>query len=90
MLSDIVLDRARETAARSGTSVSGMYARITEGTMTRGVGVSDRCKAWPRYETNALNAARVRGATRDELRQLVAELHEKRKTIGLDQAKAVA
>jgi len=75
---NLVLDRLSAVLARRGTSRSQHYRTITEGTFTPPVRVGVRCAAWPRHEIDALVAAEIAGATREQLRQLVRQLMAQR------------
>lgn len=68
---------------RTGRSRSALYAAITNGEFSRPIKLGARCSAWPAYEVEQLNAAAIREATPEELRELVNQLHERRKTFGL-------
>ena len=67
-----------------GRSRSAHYNDIKEGLFTSPVLVGLRAVGWPDYEVNAVNAARIAGATDSEIRKLVSELMEKRKTLKWD------
>ena len=56
---------------------SSLYADIKKGTWTPPVRMG-RASAWPAHETQALLAARLAGASDDELRALVRQLLEQR------------
>lgn len=79
----VVFLRVKDASQMSGVSVSGFYSRISGGVQTPGKPVSDRCKAWPEHELLALNAARLRGATTDELKELTQLLMELREKVGI-------
>lgn len=57
---------------------SSFYEDVRSGLFTKGVPLGPRSVAWPASEVDALIAARVRGATDAEIRQLVRELHQGR------------
>lgn len=54
---------------------------VNDGTMTPGIPISKRLKAWPDYEVEAVTAAQISGATTSEIRQLVRRLVARRKTV---------
>lgn len=56
------------------------YEQIRDGTMTRPIKCG-RSSRWPRHEHQAIAAARISGASDDELRALVDQLHELRKRL---------
>ena len=63
-----VLDR------RGNRSRSQHYADIAAGTWTPGVALGKRARAWPEHEVEALLAARLAGATDEDMRRVVSEL----------------
>lgn len=75
--------RLHAVQKKMGRSRTAIYAAIERGEMTKPCRLGARCSAWPAYEVDELNAATIRGAQSDELRELVKELHERRKTLGL-------
>lgn len=72
--------------AITGRSRMSIYRAVHEGLFTNPVPIGERAVAWPDYEVASLVAARVAGKTSDEVRLLVGQLHEKRKT-ALDHVK---
>lgn len=68
---------------KTGRSRTAIYAAIERGEMTKPCRLGVRCSAWPAYEVDELNAAAIRGAEPAEVRELVKDLHERRKTLGL-------
>lgn len=77
---EIWLLKLAEVLKRRAKSESSHYVDIQEGIWTPGVKIGARSVAWPESEVEALLAAIVRGATKDELRALVCKLLEARKT----------
>lgn len=67
-----------------GKSRSAHYLDIKQGLFTRPVKIGRRAAAWPDEEIDALTAAVIRGATEDELRELVRNLEADRKRVGVD------
>lgn len=61
---------------RGDTAIS---ADIKEGLITEPIKYGPRSNMWPSYEIEQLVAARVAGYTNDQIRELVKQLHEKRK-----------
>ena len=55
-----------------------VYNEIQDGLFTTGVAISQRSNAWPDYECDAINAARIAGKSDAEIRELVKRLHAKR------------
>ncbi|CAG0999228.1 hypothetical protein BURK2_02881 [Burkholderiales bacterium] len=74
--------------ARRQRSKASHYSDIAAGLCTRPVRIGLRAVCWPTVEIEALQAARVRGASDQEVRALVEELHAKRLTAGLEREAA--
>ena len=72
LLSLPAVSAARRNEARATT-----YLRIQQGLLTKPVKLG-RSSAWPEYEIEAINAAIIKGASDDEIRALVKELHAAR------------
>lgn len=62
--------------ARGDTAIG---ADIKGGLLTAPIKYSSRKNVWPSYEIEQLVAARVAGYTNDQIRELVKQLHAKRK-----------
>ncbi|MET0015015.1 MAG: AlpA family phage regulatory protein [Sedimenticola sp.] len=71
--------RLPEVKELTSFSRSVVYASIEKGTLTPPIKVGRRANAWPEYEIQAINAARVAGKSEPELQELVTELIEKRR-----------
>lgn len=72
----------RMPAVKATTGVKShatIYTAIQEGTFTQPVQIGQRAVGWPDTEVQAICTARVAGATSDQLKALVNQLHEKRK-----------
>lgn len=65
----------------SGLSRSSIYLRIHEGLFPRPILLGRRMVGWRESEVTAINAARIRGASDDEIRSLVRELDAARKNV---------
>lgn len=68
----------RTTGFKSLTTIR---RQIREGIFPRGVAIGDRAKGWPQHEVEQIQRARMAGASKADLQQIVASLHEQRKTI---------
>jgi prophage regulatory protein len=79
MLTTIRFQRIPDTLKQGGDSRSVFYRLMDEGLFTKPVKISERCAVHPIHEVEAILGARLGGATPDQLRKLVADLHEKRK-----------
>lgn len=64
-----------ETGHRSHASI---YNAIRAGLFTNPVPIGQRAVGWPDDEVKAINAARVAGASDEQIRILVKQLHAKR------------
>ena len=73
---------------RTGKPKSTIYREVGEGLLTPPVRISERASAWPDDEIDAINLARLRGKSNDEIKQLVADLVAARTEIQLSSAVA--
>ena len=64
----------------SGISRSSIYKYIAEGLFPKPFALGTRMVGWPESELTVLNAARIRGACADEIRELVSKLEAARKS----------
>lgn len=64
-----------ETGHRSHASI---YNAIRAGLFTNPVPIGQRAVGWPDDEVKAINAARIAGASDEQIRELVKQLHAKR------------
>lgn len=64
-----------EMGHRSHASV---YNAIRAGLFTNPVPIGQRAVGWPDDEVKAINAARIAGASDEQIRELVKALHAKR------------
>lgn len=72
--------RLPEVKSVSGLSRSSIYAHVRLGLLPRPILLGRRMVGWQESEVAAVNAARVRGATDDEIRSLVVKLEKARKS----------
>lgn len=54
---------------------------VKNGVLTTPVALGKRCVGWPEHEADAIIAARISGATEDEVRELVRRLMAKRQAL---------
>ena len=73
--------RLPEVKKLSGMSRSTIYLRIAEGLYPRPIQLGTRMVGWRESEVATMNAARVRGATVNEIRELVVCLQAERKKV---------
>jgi prophage regulatory protein len=64
---------------QTGNGRSTAYQQIADGLLPKPVLIGLRAKAFPQHEIDAVVAARIAGSTPEEIRELVASLHAKRK-----------
>jgi prophage regulatory protein len=60
-------------------STASIYNLMRDGLWPKSVSIGRRSVGWPSDEVIAINAARIAGATDEQLRELIIRLHEKRK-----------
>ena len=72
--------RTPDVCAVTGMARPTLYEAMAKGLFPRPIKLGEKSSAWPASECNAVLAARIRGATEDELRALVVELTEARKS----------
>lgn len=71
------LQKIRAVSENAGIARSTIYRDIRRGTFPKPVKIGT-VSAWPSDEVAAVNAARIAGKSDDEIRQLIASLHEQR------------
>ena len=75
----MILLRLPEVKSRSGyRSNASVYNLVREGLFTRPIKIGMRSVAWPDYEVDSINAARVAGFNEEQLRAHVEALHHHR------------
>lgn len=77
----VQMKRKPEVMRATGRSHSSLYNDINDGLLTEPVRIGHQAVAWPDYEIDAINRARIAGKTDAEIRALVAELHAQRKVV---------
>lgn len=75
----VQMKRKPEVIRATGRGHASLYNDISNGLMTQPVRIGAQSVAWPDYEVDAINRARIAGKSDDEVRHLVVELHAKRK-----------
>jgi prophage regulatory protein len=71
MKTDVFMIRLPELIKRSGLSRTSIQRAVANGILPRAVAVSERCRAWPSNEIDAVLQARIAGRSDEELRELV-------------------
>ena len=77
-MNQFALLRIAAVCELTGRKRSSQYNDIKNGLMTAPVRAGANTKAWPAHEVQAIIRARIAGKTDDELRALVARLHDER------------
>lgn len=71
--------RMQSVKAETGhASHASVYGAIHDGLFTVPVPIGQRAVGWPDHEVKAINAARIRGDSDDQIRALVNKLHNAR------------
>ena len=70
--------RMPEVEQRTGQKAPTVYLRIKSGLFMPPVKLSERVSVWPSSEIEAWLAAKIRGASDDEIRNLVTNLKAQR------------
>ena len=78
--------RLPDVCDRTGKPKSTVYRDIGDGLLPPPVRIGERASAWPDDEIDAINLARLRGKSNDEIKQLVADLVAARTEIQLSSA----
>ena len=73
--------RLPSVSERTGEPRSTIYDRIADGCFPPPIKLGPQSSAWPAHEVDAILAARIAGKPAEEIRALVAELIEARKTL---------
>jgi prophage regulatory protein len=71
--------RLRDVVALSGLSKSTVYLRIQQGLFPKPIALGGTSVAWPEREVAAINEARIRGASDEEIKELVSTMATGRK-----------
>jgi prophage regulatory protein len=82
--SPITFCRRPQVTQLTGLPESTLYEHTKRRLFMRPVRLGRRTVGWPRHEIEAINAARLRGATDDEIRALVVQLEAARKRDGTE------
>jgi len=70
--------RTKDVCAVTGMARPTLYEAMAKGLWPRPIKLGEKSSAWPASEVNAMLAARVRGASVDEMKALVEALTEAR------------
>lgn len=66
--------RLPDVSKRTGKPRSTIYKEVSDGLLPPPVRIGERSSGWPDSEIDAVNLARLRGQSNQEIKQLVAEL----------------
>jgi prophage regulatory protein len=75
-----IILRLHDVLKATGLARSTLYLRIRQGLMTSPVKLGERSVAWPKHEISAINAARTAEKSREEIRELVNQLQQQRRS----------
>lgn len=78
------MKRMSDVTQQVGKKKSALYEDIGQGLFPPPVAIGARAVAWPDYEVQAINLARIAGMSDDEIRKLVAKLVEARKSVRVE------
>lgn len=78
---NLSLERLRRTCERTGNPRSTLYEKIAAGEFVPAVKIGPKASAWPAHETDQIIAARIAGATVDDIKALVARLVKARASL---------
>lgn len=73
-----ILRMSAVKAETGHASHASIYTAVHEGLFTVPVPIGQRAVGWPDHEVKAVNTARIRGDSDDQIRALVAKLHTAR------------
>ncbi len=76
---NLQLLRARQVYLRLAISRSSFYAMVKEGLLPCSIAISERSMVWALHEIDAVIAAIISGANKENLRKLSAQIEENRK-----------
>lgn len=77
-MTQIVFNRLNQVLKTRGRKRSAHLADVRAGLWTEPVKIGARAVAWPEHENERLKAAQLAGASQDEMRELVKQLHAER------------
>jgi prophage regulatory protein len=72
------ISRLPKALAKIGSSRSGFYKGVSEGTQPEPISLGGRAKGWLDHELEAVTRARAAGLSDPEIKQLVRELKNSR------------
>lgn len=73
------ISRLPAVKAKTGhSSHASIYNAVRDGLFPKPVKIGARASGWPDDEVDAVNTARIAGASKEQIRELVKQLHAKR------------
>lgn len=78
---ETILKITQTKQAAGYKSNASIYNLVNDGLFTKPVKLGARAVGWPSSEIEAINAARIAGASTEQIRELVNKLHAKRKEL---------
>jgi len=86
-LKQIIGDPRRDIPPIIPISSSSWWEGVKSGKYPQPVKIGERSSAWPDYEVDAIIAAIIRGESEEQIKELVKNLVESRKTLGIPEEK---
>ena len=80
-MQNLTLERRPRVCSRTGYPPSTLHEKINAGEFVPPIKIGRFASAWPAHETDQIIAARIAGKTPAEIRALVEQLIEARKTL---------
>jgi len=77
----ITLEKKKELLERAAFSRSTLHNKINDGLWTPSISLGERAIAFIKYESDELLTAYINGYTNEEIKALVKQLVEERKTL---------
>ncbi|MDA1101496.1 MAG: AlpA family phage regulatory protein [Proteobacteria bacterium] len=69
-----IMSRAPKVCSDTGRGRSSLYSDVNAGLFPPPIKIGSRASAWPDYEVQAINNARIAGFSENQIRQLVTKL----------------
>jgi predicted DNA-binding transcriptional regulator AlpA len=74
--------RCATTLDKTGYTRSPLYDNVSKGLFTKPIKIGGgRAAGWPEHEVDQIVAARIAGASEDEIKNLVLRLHDDRRVL---------
>lgn len=80
-MQNLFLERRPRVTERTGDPRSSLYEKIAAGEFPPPIKIGPKASAWPAHETDQVIAARIAGATVDQIKILVVRLVKARASL---------